>query len=193
MEFQRHQSNNVEDKTAFWRQQLSAAIDSVGRAIYWPGTPFISAEPINNETQAATDEDYAMLCYLADQPPYLLWPDAKRADHLLQASDSENTPAPTSGSKRKASSQSPVSSRSTPTGSQLEPGHASFRPLQPRPTPVDVSLAAGSSVALPPSNTSNLASTNTHGLAPPPDFHVRYPSQFNSAPVDTVHDSERVD
>lgn len=133
-----------------------------------------------------------MLCCLADQPPYLLWPDARRADHLLQASGSENTPAPTSGSKRKASSQSPVASRSTPTGSQLEPGHASSRPLQPRPTPVDFSLAAGSSVALPPSNTSNLASTNTYGLAQPPDFHVRYPSQFNSAPVDNDHDSEGV-
>lgn len=193
MESKRHQSNKIEDKTAFWGKQMNAALDLVGRAIYRPGKLYKSAEPINNGTRAATDEDYAMLC--SDQPPYLLWPDARRADQsdLPQASGSQNMPDPTSGSKRKASSQSPVASRSTPTGSQLEPGHASSRPLQPRPTPVDFSLAAGSSVALPPSNTSNVASNNTYGLADPPDYHARYPSQSNSASVDIGDNSEGVD
>lgn len=190
MEFQRRQSNKVEDKTAFWRQQMNAALDLVGRAIYRPSKPYKSKEPINNGTRAATDEDYAMLC--SDQPPYLLWPEARHTDqsNLPQASRSQSTPDPTSGSKRKASSQSPVASRSTPPGSQLKSGHAYFGILKPGPAPVDSSLAAGSSVASPPSNTSNAASTNTYGLAHPPDMNVRYPSQFNSAPVDNDHNSE---
>lgn len=95
--------------------------------------------------------------------------------------------------KRNVSSQSPVASTSTSARSQLDTGHASIRPLQSGPTPVDSSSAVSSSVVSPPSDTSNVAVLNTYGSASQPGQHVGYLSQSKSAPADNRHDSAGID